>query len=62
MYSGQFTLEIARNKLKFPAHKQQLLEFMIEAGVLFGVVVGAYGDELVPKCIYIKLQNRKLLQ
>ena len=46
----------------FPAHIQQLLVFVIEVGALFGVVVGAYGDELVLKCIYIKFQNLNLLQ
>ena len=61
MNYGHFPSEVARNKLKFPAHKQQLLEFVIEVGVLFGVIVGAYGNELVPKCNYIKFQNQKFV-
>ena len=33
----------ARNELLFPEHEQQLLEFVIECGGLFGVVVEAMG-------------------
>ena len=38
-----FPSEIARNKLRFPVHKQQLLEFVIEGGAIFGVVIGVAG-------------------
>ena len=47
MYFGHFLSEIAGNKLKFPVHKQQLLEFVIKCGIIFGVVVGANGDKLI---------------
>ena len=62
MYYGHFPSEIAGNKLKFPAHKQQLLEPVIECGVLFDVVVGANGGAMIQKVIYLQFQNLKSLQ
>ena len=43
MHSEELPSEITRNKLTFPEHNQQFLEFVIERGGLFGVVVGVKG-------------------
>ena len=56
MKNEQFPSEIARNRLPFPRHIQQLLEFLIEGGVLFGVVVEVAVGQLVQKAMYKMFQ------
>ena len=56
-----FPSEIARNKLRFPDHKQQCLQFVIEGGAMFGVVVGVAVGYFINKCIYKEFENLNLL-
>ena len=57
-----FPSEIARNKLLFPDHKQQLLEFLIKGAVMFGVVVGVGVAYFIHKLLYIKFEILNSLQ
>ena len=53
--------ETAGNKLRFPDMKQQLLEFEIECGFAFDIVVVVNGDSLMQKFIYKQFGNIKSL-
>ena len=57
MHFVHFPSKIAGNKLQFPAHKQQLLEFVVAGGDLFDVIVVADVAELIQKVIHMTLQN-----
>ena len=61
MCHGHMPSEIAGNESIFLAHKQQLLEFVIECDVLFGIVVAAAGDQLFQNVIFKEFQNLKSL-
>ena len=62
MYSDEFPSEIARNILRFLDIKQQLLEFVIKSGPLFGFVVGVDNTYFIQTLFYKKLENPNLLQ
>ena len=57
MYFHDLPSEIAGNRLLFPDIKQQLLEFVIEVVVMFGIVVVANGSQFIQKLMHIKIEN-----